>query len=109
MNKKNILLLLGPNLNMVGIREKGVYGEETAEDIARQVKEYAKGLGWNCDVYQLSLIHISQSWLEHPWMESIIFTVILWKYGRILFIDMIKCIFNPAGMNGTTALAALLM
>ena len=52
MNKKNILLLLGPNLNMVGIREKGVYGEETAEDIARQVKEYAKGLGWNCDVYQ---------------------------------------------------------
>ncbi|MFR8001482.1 MAG: type II 3-dehydroquinate dehydratase [Hydrogeniiclostridium sp.] len=52
MNKKNILLLLGPNLNMVGIREKGVYGEETAEDIARQVKEYAKGIGWNCDVYQ---------------------------------------------------------
>ena len=52
MSKKNVLLLLGPNLNMVGIREKGVYGEETAEDIARQVKEYAAELGFTCDVYQ---------------------------------------------------------
>ena len=28
---KKILVMLGPNLNMVGIREKGVYGAETAE------------------------------------------------------------------------------
>ena len=28
---KKLLLILGPNLNMVGIREKGIYGEETAE------------------------------------------------------------------------------
>ncbi len=52
MSKKNVLLLLGPNLNMVGIREKGVYGDETAEDIARQVCAYAADLGWDCDVFQ---------------------------------------------------------
>ena len=52
MSKKNVLLLLGPNLNMVGIREKGVYGDETAEDIARQVCAYAADLGGNCDVFQ---------------------------------------------------------
>lgn len=52
MNTKRILFLLGPNLNMVGIREKGVYGEETAEDIALQVREYAEKLGFDCDMYQ---------------------------------------------------------
>ena len=37
---KKILVLLGPNLNMVGVREKGVYGTETAADIETQIKEY---------------------------------------------------------------------
>lgn len=49
---KKILLMLGPNLNMVGIREKGVYGAETAESINAQVKDYAKQNGFECDVYQ---------------------------------------------------------
>lgn len=49
---KKILVMLGPNLNMVGIREKGVYGAETAESIEAQVKEYANAAGFDCDVYQ---------------------------------------------------------
>lgn len=52
MEQKRVLLLLGPNLNLVGIREKGVYGTETAVDIERQVREYAAGLGFSCDVFQ---------------------------------------------------------
>lgn len=51
-NKKKILFLLGPNLNMVGIREKGVYGEETAESIYQQVKDLAGQMGYDLDIYQ---------------------------------------------------------
>lgn len=65
---KKILVMLGPNLNMVGIREKGVYGAETAESIETQIKEYANAAGFDCDVYQsnhegdlIDKIHTSRS------------------------------------------------
>lgn len=50
MNK--ILILMGPNLNMVGVREKGIYGTETAETIREEILNYAQASGFECDVYQ---------------------------------------------------------
>ncbi len=52
MRRKNIIILLGPNLNMTGIREKGIYGEETAESIKSQMIEYSENLGLNSEVFQ---------------------------------------------------------
>ncbi|MGN1138967.1 MAG: type II 3-dehydroquinate dehydratase, partial [Ruminococcus sp.] len=49
---KKILVLLGPNLNMVGIREKGIYGNESADSISDQIIEYAKNNGFSADIYQ---------------------------------------------------------
>ena len=51
MNKK-ILLILGPNLNMVGLREKNVYGEETAETINKDILRWAEELGMDIEIYQ---------------------------------------------------------
>lgn len=49
---KKILVLLGPNLNMVGVREKGVYGSEDASSIEEQIKSYAQSNGFKADVFQ---------------------------------------------------------
>ena len=49
---KKILVLLGPSLNLVGIREKGIYGTETAEDINNEIISYAKEKSYECDVLQ---------------------------------------------------------
>ena len=49
---KKILVLLGPNLNMVGIREKGVYGEETADSIEKEIIKCAEENGFSAEVYQ---------------------------------------------------------
>lgn len=49
---KKVLVILGPNLNMVGVREKGVYGTETAESINKQILEKAQSLELDCDIYQ---------------------------------------------------------
>lgn len=51
MNKK-VLLLLGPNLNLVGIREKEIYGETAADAIEKGVATYGKEIGIEVDIYQ---------------------------------------------------------
>ncbi len=49
---RKILLILGPNLNMVGLREKNVYGEETAETINEDIRRWAEELGMDIEIYQ---------------------------------------------------------
>lgn len=49
---KKVLFILGPNLNMVGIRDKAVYGTETAESINEQVKKWADELNIDLEIFQ---------------------------------------------------------
>lgn len=49
---KKILVLLGPNLNMVGTREKSIYGEENAETINKDILSYAENANFHCDIFQ---------------------------------------------------------
>ena len=49
---KKILFILGPNLNMVGIRDRHVYGTETAESINKDVKKRAEQLGLELEIFQ---------------------------------------------------------
>lgn len=43
--KFKVLVLQGPNLNMLGRRETGVYGDRTLEDVHDQLREEAARLG----------------------------------------------------------------
>lgn len=51
-NMKPILILHGPNLNMLGIREPEVYGSTTLDDINNQLAELADELGCAVETYQ---------------------------------------------------------
>ncbi len=49
---KKILLLLGANLNLVGIREKNIYGTVTAETIENDIKSYGESIGCEVSAFQ---------------------------------------------------------
>lgn len=44
--------MLGPNLNMVGTREKNIYGEENADTINQDIKSFAENACFECDIFQ---------------------------------------------------------
>jgi len=47
-----ILVLNGPNLNLLGSREKNIYGEQSLEDIAKRMMQEAEMLGIDIDFIQ---------------------------------------------------------
>lgn len=51
-NKKNILVLHGPNLNLLGTREPEHYGRDTLADIDARLKKRAKAAGASLDTFQ---------------------------------------------------------
>ena len=80
-----ILVLNGPNLNLLGLREKNVYGSETLQDIELKLKEIVKNK--NCE------IKFFQSNAEHELINSI----------HEAYKDEVNAIiFNPAGYTHTS-------
>lgn len=47
-----ILVINGPNLNMLGIREPDIYGRKTYDDLLSYIKEEAEKLGVTVEFYQ---------------------------------------------------------
>ena len=47
-----ILIINGPNLNMLGIREPDIYGKQTYNDLEKYCIEEGKKLGADVDVFQ---------------------------------------------------------
>ena len=80
-----ILVLNGPNLNLLGIREESIYGSETLHDIELKLRGIVKNI--NCD------INFFQSNAEHELINEI-HKAFKEKTNAI--------IFNPAGYTHTS-------
>ena len=79
-----ILVINGPNINMLGIREPGIYGKNTFADLLLLLEETAKEL--NIEVTQYQSNH-----------EGELVDKIQWAYGKI---DGI--VINPAAYTHTS-------
>jgi len=80
----NILVINGPNLNMLGIREPGIYGKQTFADLLALLDQWAKDLD----------IHMTQFQSNH---EGAIVDAIQQAYGKV---DGI--VINPAAYTHTS-------
>lgn len=47
-----ILIINGPNLNMLGIREPDIYGKKTYADLCSYIEREAKAIGVETEIYQ---------------------------------------------------------
>jgi 3-dehydroquinate dehydratase II len=61
---KNILILNGPNLNMLGKREPGIYGSKTLADIENDCRVEAERLGYGLDFRQSNLEGDLVTWIQ---------------------------------------------
>ncbi len=52
---KKILVINGPNLNLLGIREKEKYGQSSLEDIKKRCESHAKNIGLDIDFKQTNV------------------------------------------------------
>lgn len=48
----NILVIHGPNLNLLGVREKGIYGDKSLADIEAALEQTAAELGVTLSFFQ---------------------------------------------------------
>ncbi len=68
---KNILVLHGPNLNLLGEREPAIYGTKTLEELNREIRREAERLGVSVRIFQrngegelLDLLHRHRRWAD---------------------------------------------
>lgn len=79
-----ILVLNGPNLNFLGIREPGIYGKNTFADLIALLEKSAEELGVEMEQYQSN-------------HEGDLVDKIQWAYGKV---DGI--VINPAAYTHTS-------
>ncbi|WP_115937237.1 type II 3-dehydroquinate dehydratase [Aestuariispira insulae] len=64
MNAAKILVLNGPNLNMLGLREPEIYGRETLDDLNAKCVEKAAKLGLEADCRQSNIEGEMVTWIQ---------------------------------------------
>ena len=79
-----ILVINGPNMNMLGVREPDIYGKETYADLVEKIQKYADEKGVEVEFFQSN-------------HEGAIVDIIHEAYGKIDGIVM-----NPAAYTHTS-------
>lgn len=95
---KPILILNGPNLNLLGTRQPEVYGNTTLDDIAELCRKRAGALNFDIDFRQSNIEGELVNWLhEAKKMHSgVIINAGAYTHTSIALMDAISSIEMPA-------------
>ena len=72
----DILVIHGPNLNMLGVREPGIYGSKSLNDINNELSEKAEVLGVSITSFQSNTEGELVTRIQEAFQESVKFIII---------------------------------
>ncbi|MGY6277768.1 type II 3-dehydroquinate dehydratase [Methylomonas sp. MgM2] len=71
-----ISVLNGPNLNLLGVREPGLYGNKTLQDIHDSLERLATNLGHRLFFFQSNAEHAIIEQIHHAYQEGVDFIIL---------------------------------
>ena len=93
-----LLVLNGPNLNMLGIREPEVYGNQDYAYLCELIKEYCDNKNIKVEIYQSNhegdlVDKIQQSYFNK--VDGIVFNPAAYTHTSIALLDALKSVSIP--------------
>ena len=94
-----MLVINGPNLNMLGIREKNIYGAETYEDLKVLIEKTFAEYGVEGEIYQSNhegalVDRIQQAYFDGT--NAIVINPAAYTHTSIAILDALKAVSLPA-------------
>ena len=93
-----ILVINGPNLNFLGIREKELYGANTYQDLCNMINEYAKENDIDVEIYQSNhegalVDKIQEAYFNK--VDGIVINPGAYTHTSIAILDALKSVMIP--------------
>ncbi len=91
---QSILILNGPNLNLLGTREPEIYGHETLQDIEKLCQKKAGELGLSIDFRQTNEEGVLVQWIQEAKgkFSAIIINAAAYTHTSIAIADALKAV-----------------
>ena len=94
----NILVINGPNLNMLGIREPEIYGKTTYADLCALIEAHAEKLGVTVTLYQSNhegdLVDAVQQ--AYGRQDAVVINPGAYTHTSVALLDALKAVGLPA-------------
>ena len=92
-----ILVLNGPNLNMLGIREPDKYGKESYEALLIKIEGHAKKRKIECDVFQTNYEGVLVDKIQEALgvYDGIVINPAAYTHTSIAILDAVKAVSIP--------------
>ena len=91
-----VLVIHGPNLNLLGTRETGIYGSKTLEDINRDIADLASELGINVRAIQLNSEGDILDVIQKSDYDALIINPAAYTHTSVAIRDAIAAVNKPA-------------
>ncbi len=95
---KTVFVLNGPNLNLLGLREPEIYGQETLDDIAGRLEDRARELDLSVDLRQSNHEGHLIDWLHEAQAtdaKAVLLNAGAFTHSSIALYDAIRAITTP--------------